>query len=107
MSQVMIVFVDDVGVEHSVAANIGGTLMEAGRDAGVPNILADCGGACACATCHVVVTPEWLDAVGGEAAGAEAEMLEFVETRQTGSRLACQIAVTEACAGLRVTAPAP
>lgn len=106
MSTVKVTFVDEVGAEHLVDAAIGGTLMEAGRDAGVPGILADCGGACACATCFVIVPAASLKLVGGGAEGAEADMLEFTDYEGEGGRLSCQIQVTEGLQGLRVSVPA-
>ena len=65
---------------------------------------ADCGGACACATCHVYVDPAFL-ALAGEQQEMEKSMLDFAESVKPNSRLSCQIKVTDALDGLRVTTP--
>ena len=78
--------------------------MEGAVKNGVPGIDADCGGACACATCHVFVDAAWLEATGARTE-QEAEMLEFAENVQPNSRLSCQIEVTPAFDGLIVTMP--
>lgn len=80
------------------------TLMEAAVRHGIDEILAECGGACSCATCHVYVPDEWL-AVTGEAGGMELELLECVEARRPGSRLSCQINLSPAMDGLTVKLP--
>jgi 2Fe-2S ferredoxin len=77
--------------------------MEVARSHGVKGILADCGGACACATCHVYVDPEWLDAVGPPD-DIEAEMLDMVsDVQRDNSRLSCQIKLKPELDGLKVT----
>jgi 2Fe-2S ferredoxin len=80
------------------------TVMEGAIKHNVPGIDADCGGACACATCHVYVDPAFLDKVG-TASAMEESMLDFAEGVEPNSRLSCQIKVTEALEGLRVTTP--
>jgi 2Fe-2S ferredoxin len=82
----------------------GYTLMEAAVRAGVPNILAECGGACACATCHVVVDPAWVDIVGPPNT-MEEQVLGLVEARQPASRLSCQVKLKPALDGLVVHVP--
>ena len=72
------------------------------RAHGVPGIAADCGGACACATCHVHVDPEWIDRVG-RASGVEADMLELASELADTSRLSCQIDLRPELNGLRVS----
>ena len=100
-----ITFVDYLGRARDVTASEGLSLMEAGRDAGIVEILADCGGACACATCHVYVDEDWLDRVGPPDA-MEADMLEFAAApTDRRSRLSCQIPVTSALEGLVVHTP--
>lgn len=84
-----------------VDANQGLTLMEVAVDNNVSEILAECGGACACATCHVYVADEWqskLPAIDD----MEDAMLESAADRQPGSRLSCQIEVTSELDGLTV-----
>lgn len=100
----MITFVDHAGTERAVEARPGYSLKDAAVENDIPGIDADCGGVCACATCHVFVDPAFLELVGppGE---AEAPMLEFLDEVRTNSRLSCQIEVTEQLAGLRVTTP--
>jgi 2Fe-2S ferredoxin len=70
----------------------------------VPGIDADCGGACACATCHVYVDEAFLDKVG-KPSPMEDSMLDFASERKSNSRLSCQIGVSDALDGLRVTVP--
>ena len=78
--------------------------MEAATSNDVPGIDADCGGACACATCHIYVDQQWAEVVGA-ASELEAEMLEVAEGVKTNSRLACQMNITEEMDGLVVTTP--
>lgn len=77
----------------------GMTLMELAREAGVPGIIAECGGACVCATCHLHIAPDWRAAVG-PASEMEAEVLEFAEGFGEGSRLSCQIRLAPELDGL-------
>lgn len=97
-------FVEPDGTVHLVKAEIGASLMEAARLQGVPGIVAECGGACACATCHVYVDPEWIDRTG-VANADEAEMLEFALNTRPNSRLSCQIKVTAGLDGLILEVP--
>jgi 2Fe-2S ferredoxin len=78
--------------------------MEAGRKAGVPGIIGDCGGGAICATCHVYIAPEWWERIGPPAE-TEALMLQLAEEPRDNSRLACQIMVEDDLAGLSVTVP--
>jgi 2Fe-2S ferredoxin len=87
-----------------VIARTGLTLMEAAVREAVDGIDAECGGACACATCHVYVADEWIEAVG-PANPIEDEMLEGVPERRRGSRLSCQIKLHEQLDGLTVEIP--
>lgn len=84
------------------------TLMEVARRAGVAGIVAECGGVCSCATCHVYVAGEWFDKVG-EPDEVEDEMLDMVDhIRRPTSRLSCQIRLGEAVNGLQAeVAPEP
>lgn len=100
-----ITFIDHAGTERDIDIAAGRTLMEGARDAGIDAIYADCGGACACATCHVHVDDSWLDKVGARDA-MEEDMLDFAAApTDHRSRLSCQITVTEAHEGLRVITP--
>ncbi len=98
----MMVFVHDLGgVRHALEAPEGWRLMEVIRDYGLP-IKAECGGACACATCHVYVDDVWLDKIPAMRADEE-EMLDEAFHVQENSRLSCQIILEEEMDGLEVT----
>jgi ferredoxin, 2Fe-2S len=99
-----VTFLGFTGVVHSVEVPSGTTLMRAATDNRVPGIDGDCGGNCACATCHVYVDPEWSQRVGARN-GAEEEMLNCVDELRDNSRLACQITLTDALDGLVVGLP--
>ncbi|MEM9668500.1 MAG: 2Fe-2S iron-sulfur cluster-binding protein [Pseudomonadota bacterium] len=99
-----ITFVAHDGTRHEVEAKTGQNLMETAVSNGVPGIDADCGGACACATCHVFITPDWTDTTGAPS-DMEVSMLDFAENVQPTSRLACQIEVTDKHDGLTVKMP--
>src|SRR5712664_3687537 len=97
-------FVDHSGEKRTIEVENGATVMEAALRNSVPGIEAECGGACACATCHVYVAPEWTEATG-KASQMEEDMLDFAFEVRPNSRLSCQIKVTEALDGLIVTTP--
>jgi len=99
-----IIYIDHDGTERPIDVKTGLTVMEGAVKHNIPGIDADCGGACACATCHVYVDPEWLDKVG-TASAMEESMLDFAEGVEPNSRLSCQIKVTDELDGLRVTTP--
>jgi 2Fe-2S ferredoxin len=99
-----ITFIAHDGAEHVVEAEPGLTVMEAAIRNMVPGIDADCGGACACATCHVYVDEAWADKTG-ERSSMEESMLDFASDVKATSRLSCQIRVTEALDGLVVRTP--
>ncbi len=90
--------------EITVEAEIGATVMETAVRAGVPGIEAECGGACACATCHVYVDDAWYPKVGAPQP-MEEDMLDFAWQVQANSRLSCQIKVSEELDGLIVHVP--
>ena len=99
-----VIFVDFEGNQSEVEANIGDSLMSAAVTNDVDGIDADCGGACACATCHVYIDSDWR-AVVGEAGELEAEMLEVAEEVKDNSRLSCQVNITSDMDGLIVRTP--
>lgn len=99
-----VTFIAHDGLHHRVSAEAGSSLMLAAVNNGVPGIDGDCGGACACATCHVFVEPPWADRVGSPSA-TETGMLSFSAELRPTSRLACQIVVTDELDGLVVTMP--
>lgn len=100
-----ITFIDAQGESRSVEAETGSTVMEAAIREGIPGIEAECGGACACATCHVYVDEAWTDAVG-QPAPMEEDMLDFAFDVRPTSRLSCQIRVKDELDGLVVRTPA-
>jgi ferredoxin, 2Fe-2S len=99
-----IIYVDNDGTERVVEAMNGESVMEAAVKNSIPGIDADCGGACACATCHVYVDASFMDKVG-EQQEMEKSMLDFAENVQPNSRLSCQITISDALDGLKVTTP--
>ena len=100
-----ITFTDSSGNARTVNAELGSTVMETAIMNGVPGIIAECGGACTCATCHVYVDDAWTETVGGPSM-MEEDMLDFAFEVKPTSRLSCQIKVTEALDGLIVHTPA-
>lgn len=98
-------FVSHRGDESVVDIPEGWSLMEGAVKNGISGILADCGGACTCATCHVYVGDEWLAALP-ERDETETDMLEFAIDVRESSRLSCQIRMTGALEGLVVNLPA-
>lgn len=99
-----ITFIEPSGEIKTVEAEDGLTVMEAAVKNSVVGIDADCGGACACATCHVYVDPEWVDKTGKPEA-MEESMLDFAQDVRENSRLSCQIQVTAALDGLVLKIP--
>ncbi len=100
-----ITYVDHSGTARTVEGSVGATVMETALRNNVPGIDAECGGACACATCHVYVNDAWIEAVG-KAQDMEQDMLDFASDVRENSRLSCQIRITPAFDGLSVTTPA-
>ena len=98
-------FVDHKGETRTVEIENGATVMEAAIRNSIPGIEAECGGACACATCHVYVDEAWTAEVG-EPEAMEEDMLDFAYDVQPNSRLSCQIKVRDALDGLVVRVPA-
>lgn len=86
----------------SIEAAVGQTLMEVATSAGVPGILAECGGACMCATCHVYVDEHWTDRVGPANDDEEAMLEDAASNRELSSRLSCQIRLSSQLDGLVV-----
>ncbi len=100
-----IIYMEHNGTPHEVDVAPGMTVMEGARDNGVPGIDADCGGACACSTCHVYVDEAWLDRVPPREM-MEEDMLDFAwQPDPVKSRLTCQIKVTPDLDGLVVHIP--
>ena len=99
-----ITYIQPDGTENVVEAKAGWSVMEGAIKNRVRGIDADCGGACACATCHVYVDEAWRDRTG-EPSAMEESMLDFAEGVEANSRLSCQIKVTDALDGLVVRLP--
>jgi 2Fe-2S ferredoxin len=104
-SMAKITYIEHNGTEHVVDVADGLTVMEGARDNNIPGIEADCGGACACSTCHVYVHPDWVSKLP-EIDPMEEDMLEFAYEPDTArSRLTCQLKVSDALDGLVVQMP--
>lgn len=99
-----ITFIEHDGTRHVVEIEANKSLMLHATDNLVPGIDADCGGACACGTCHVILDEPWFSRTG-QIAPNEQQMLEMTPEGRPTSRLACQIDVTEALDGLVVRLP--
>ncbi|MEL6522729.1 MAG: 2Fe-2S iron-sulfur cluster-binding protein [Pseudomonadota bacterium] len=100
-----ITYIEHGGKEHVVEVADGLTVMEGARDNNIPGIDADCGGACACSTCHVYVHADWTDKLPA-IQSMEEDMLDFAfEPKPGQSRLTCQLKVTPALDGLVVQMP--
>ena len=100
-----ITYIEHNGTEHVVDVSSGLTVMEGARDNNVPGIEADCGGACACSTCHCYVDEAWVAKLPAKD-DMEADMLDFAwQPDVDRSRLTCQIKVTDALDGLIVHLP--
>ena len=97
-----LVIINHAGEEKPVDATTGHTVMEVIRDNGFDEMLALCGGACACATCHVYVDDAFAAKLPALSADEE-DLVASSEARQPNSRLACQIAVTDDLDGMKVT----
>jgi 2Fe-2S ferredoxin len=102
MTKLTIVAFD--GTRFDIEAESGSTVMENAVRNSVPGIEAECGGACACATCHVYVDDAWTDKVGPPAP-MEEDMLDFAFEVKPTSRLSCQIKIKPELDGLVVNVP--
>lgn len=102
MAQLNIIAFD--GTRFDLSVEEGSTVMENAVRNSVPGIDAECGGACACATCHVYVDDEWVEKAGSPSP-MEEDMLDFAVDVRPNSRLSCQIKMTAALDGLTVHVP--
>ena len=100
-----ITFIQPDGQSQTVVADAGMTVMEAAKKNLIAGVEAECGGACACATCHVYVDAAWRENVG-KPQEMEEDMLDFAFDVREESRLSCQIKVTDALDGLVLRIPA-
>ena len=99
-----ITFIEHDGTEHVAEIEEGKSLMQAALDNGVPGIDADCGGSCACGTCHVIVDSPWFNNTGS-ATEVELQMLDLTPEREATSRLSCQVELSESMDGMVVRLP--
>lgn len=101
-----VTYVEFNGTQHVVEVPVGTSVMRGAVDNNIPGIDADCGGECACATCHVYVDAAWLPKIGlPELGSQEAAMLSFAAVAKPDSRLSCQITMREDLDGLVVRMP--
>jgi 2Fe-2S ferredoxin len=103
MPQITYVLPD--GREETVEVPVGQSVMDGSVRSNLPGIVAECGGSCSCATCHVYVDPSSAD-LFDEPMTEETDLVEFLEGASDRSRLSCQLIVSDACAGVRVVVPA-
>jgi 2Fe-2S ferredoxin len=99
-----ITYIEFDGTEHRVDVAEGLSVMEGAVKNSIPGIDADCGGACACSTCHVYVDPAWMDKLPPREV-MEEDMLDFAFEPKENSRLTCQLKVTADLDGLVVRMP--
>ena len=97
-------YIEFSGAEHEIDVSSGLTVMEGAIKNKIPGIDADCGGACACATCHVYVAKEWIEKLPPKE-DSEEDMLDFAFDVKDNSRLSCQITVSDKLDGLVVNMP--
>jgi len=100
-----VTYVEFNGERHSIEIEDGVSLMQGAVGNGIPGIDADCGGSCACATCHVHVDPAWTAQVGPPASEAESELLQLAPEVAADSRLSCQIKMRRELDGVVVHLP--
>ncbi len=99
-----ITYIEHNGTEHTVDVAVGLTVMEGAVNNNIPGIDADCGGACACSTCHAYVNPDWVEKLPARE-DMEEDMLDFAYEPNARSRLTCQIQVTPELDGLVLQIP--
>ncbi len=101
---IKVTFIEHNGTVRSVEVADGTSLMEAAVGNLIPGIDGDCGGCCACATCHLFIEPEWLDKLV-PAEDMEKSLLELAECVGPGSRLGCQIKLSQSLDGIVARTP--
>jgi 2Fe-2S ferredoxin len=99
-----ITYIEHIGTQHTVEVPVGLTVMEGAVNNNVPGIDADCGGACACSTCHAYVSPDWVARMPVRE-DMEMDMLDFAYEPNERSRLTCQVKVTAEMDGLVLQLP--
>ena len=99
-----VTYIEHNGKEHVIEVEKGLSIMEGAIQNGVSGIDADCGGACACATCHVYVNEKWIDKLE-EQSESEKDMLDFAFETKKNSRLSCQLILNDQHDGIVVNLP--
>ena len=99
-----VIYIEYNGKQHEVEVEKGLSIMEGAIQNGIPGIDGDCGGACACATCHVYVNEEWLDKLSDQNE-SEKDMLDFAFETKSNSRLSCQLMLDDKHNGIVVNLP--
>jgi len=99
-----ITFIEKNGEQHLVAISEDQSLMQMAMDNDIPGVDADCGGQCACGTCHVIIEDKWFSKIG-HVSDTETQMLEMTPEQAKTSRLSCQISVTQEMDGMVVRLP--
>ena len=99
-----VIYIESSGKKHEIDVDSGLSIMEGAVQNSIPGIDADCGGSCACATCHVYVNHEWLNKIP-EITDAEKDMLDFAFEPKKNSRLSCQLILEDNHNGIVVTLP--
>ncbi len=99
-----ITYIEHDGTEHKVQTEAGYSVMQAAIDNMIDGIVAECGGACSCATCHCYIDENWTEKIG-PANDLEKEMLELAQDVKSNSRLSCQVEVSDEHDGLVVRLP--
>jgi 2Fe-2S ferredoxin len=99
-----VIYIEYSGKEHQIDLPIGFSIMEGAIKNSIPGVDADCGGSCACATCHVYVDEKYLSKIP-TAQEAEKDMLDFVNETNNSSRLSCQIMMNNELDGIIVRMP--
>jgi len=98
-------YIEPGGREHTLELNAGSSLMRAAVDAGIDGIEAQCGGNCACATCHCYVQPAWLDKLPPPSDDERLMLSNVAAERRSNSRLSCQLIATPALDGITLQFP--
>ena len=101
---VKVTYIENGGTEHHLDVPVGLSVMDGAKRFTIPGIDGDCGGACACATCHVYVEDGWADRLA-PMEEIEHDMLDFAFDVQPNSRLSCQIKIDDTLDGLIVRTP--
>ena len=99
-----ITFIEHDGTEHITDIEEGNSLMQIAMDNGIPGVDADCGGECACGTCHVIIDSKWITATG-TVSEEEQQMLDMTPEQAVTSRLSCQITTSKEMDGMTVHLP--